>query len=147
MQRLKKASAEKGGGIYCSPLRLLAAEIYERLNKEGIHCNLMTGQERRTIPLATHLACTIEMTNIGVDYDVAVIDEIQMISDTTRGHSWTRVFLGIRANEVHLCGGLEAADIIRRLCESTGDDFTLIEYQRLSTFRYPTSITVVTFFD
>ncbi len=37
------------GGIYCSPLRLLALEIYNRLNQEGVYTDLLTGQERRQV--------------------------------------------------------------------------------------------------
>jgi hypothetical protein len=36
LERLKNADPEKGGGLYCGPLRLLALEIYERLNKQVI---------------------------------------------------------------------------------------------------------------
>ena len=32
-------------GVYCGPLRLLAQEIYERLNDEGVACWLRTGQQ------------------------------------------------------------------------------------------------------
>jgi ATP-dependent RNA helicase SUPV3L1/SUV3 len=56
-------------------------------------------------------------------YDVAVVDEIQMIGDMTRGHAWTRAFLGLQANEVHVCGSLEAEQLVRSLCATTGDDF------------------------
>lgn len=31
--------------------------------------------------LAKHLACTVEMADLRNEYDVAVIDEIQMIGD------------------------------------------------------------------
>ena len=31
--------------------------------------------------LAKHLACTVEMVDLRNEYDVAVIDEIQMIGD------------------------------------------------------------------
>jgi ATP-dependent RNA helicase SUPV3L1/SUV3 len=34
LERLKNADPDKGGGLYCGPLRLLALEIYERLNKQ-----------------------------------------------------------------------------------------------------------------
>ena len=36
-------------GIYLGPLRLLAFEQYEKLNNEGIKCNLVTGEELITI--------------------------------------------------------------------------------------------------
>ena len=88
MQRLKNADPEKGGGLYCGPLRLLASEIYEQLNRQGIYCDLLTGQEKRFVPGATHISCTVEAVNLNTNYDVAVIDEIQMIADVERGHVW-----------------------------------------------------------
>lgn len=32
-------------GTYCGPLRLLAEEIFEKLNVENVKCNLITGQK------------------------------------------------------------------------------------------------------
>ena len=39
LERLKKSRQ----GLYCAPLRLLAIEIYENLNRQGIYCDLLTG--------------------------------------------------------------------------------------------------------
>ena len=61
---------------------------------------------------ARHLACTIEMVNMGRRCDVAVIDEIQMIGDESRGWAWTRALQGVPANEIHL--------LRRRLCAAPG---------------------------
>ncbi len=47
LQRLKQANPDKGGGMYCGPLRLLALEVYEALNRGGVVCNLRTGQVSR----------------------------------------------------------------------------------------------------
>jgi ATP-dependent RNA helicase SUPV3L1/SUV3 len=63
-------------GLYLSPLRLLAWEVAETLNEKGCVCNLITGQEQDIKFNATHLACTIEMTDLAKKYDVVVIDEI-----------------------------------------------------------------------
>ena len=35
LQRLKAADPLHGGGVYLGPLRLLALEVYDRLNEEG----------------------------------------------------------------------------------------------------------------
>lgn len=43
---------------------------------------------------AAHVACTVEMTDIERDIEVAIIDEIQMLRDTQRGWAWLRAFLG-----------------------------------------------------
>ncbi|CAN0451495.1 unnamed protein product, partial [Discosporangium mesarthrocarpum] len=92
IERLKKAKGDgtAPGGVFCGPLRLLALEVYEQLNSQGVYCNLLTGQERRDLPFATHVSCTIEMLPTdSAKYEVAVIDEIQMIADSQRGASWT----------------------------------------------------------
>ena len=52
------------------------------------------------MPFATHVSCTIEMTSTTREWDVAVIDEIQMIGNPQRGQAWTRALLGLRAREV-----------------------------------------------
>lgn len=41
LERLKQAKS----GVYCGPLRLLAEEIFEKLNNENVKCNLVTGQK------------------------------------------------------------------------------------------------------
>ncbi len=88
LQRLREADPAAGGGLYCGPLRLLALEIYEKLNREGIYTDLLTGQEKREVPFASHISSTLEMVNISKKYDVVVIDEIQMIADESRGYAW-----------------------------------------------------------
>lgn len=74
--------------MYCGPLRLLALEVYEKLNRQGVLTNLSTGQEKRVVPGATHTSSTLEMVSLNQEYDVVVIDEIQMISDSDRGYAW-----------------------------------------------------------
>ena len=120
------------GGLYCGPLRLLALEVFESLNRQGVYTNLLTGQERREVDFSTHIACTVEMIQLNREYDVAVVDEIQMIANHQRGYAWTRALLGLRAREIHVCGGLEAYEIVQKLVESTGDEFELVSYERLS---------------
>ena len=71
------------------------------------------GQERKEVEGAQHLACTIEMVNMGKRCDVAVIDEIQMIGDESRGWAWTRALQGVPANEIHLCGDASALPLVR----------------------------------
>lgn len=45
-------------------------------------------------------------------YDVAVIDEIQLIQDNERGYAWTNALLGLKAKEIHLCGDERALKLI-----------------------------------
>eukprot|EP01041_Mallomonas_annulata_P007206 gene7206-14696_t len=135
LKRLREADASKGGGLYCGPLRLLALEVYEQLNRNGVYCDLLTGQEQRQVPFSTHTSCTVEMVNINREYDVAVIDEIQMIADGNRGYAWTRALQGLRAREVHVCGGSDASNIVESFARDMGDDFELKLYERLSPLK------------
>lgn len=117
-------------GVYLSPLRILALENYERLNKEGIICDLQTGEEEIIHEGATHVSCTIEKLNLGKQYEVAVIDEIQMIDDSQRGAAWSRALLGVRAREVHICGALNAKSIIEKILKDCNEDYEIKEYKR-----------------
>lgn len=50
-------------------------------------------------------------------------------------HEGIRALQGLRAREVHLCGGLEAYEIVKNTVESMGDEFELVKYERLSTLK------------
>ena len=95
-------------GIYCGPLKLLAAEVFTKANARDVECDLVTGEERKYVredgEPGSHVACTVEMTNFNRNYEVAVIDEIQMLRDFQRGWAWTRALLGTPADEIHVCG-------------------------------------------
>ncbi|BFZ59789.1 RNA helicase [Saitoella coloradoensis] len=123
------ASAERG--MFAGPLRLLALEIWERMNKMGVPCNLITGDEKREVDDARIISSTIEMTDLDHPYDVAVFDEIQMIGDVERGGGWTNALLGVRAKEIHLCGEESVVDLVTRLAESVGDTVEVKRYHRL----------------
>ena len=45
---------EANSGLYLAPLRLLALEVYDKLNAEGTPCSLKTGEEEKLIPGANH---------------------------------------------------------------------------------------------
>ena len=126
MQRLKKSK----NGIYLAPLRILALENYERLNNEGVTCNLFTGEEEIIHQNADHISCTIEKLNINEEFETAVIDEIQMIADEKRGSAWTRALLGLRCREIHICGALNAKKLLIDIIEDIGDEYTIKEYKR-----------------
>ncbi|MDO5516277.1 MAG: DEAD/DEAH box helicase [Clostridium sp.] len=126
IERLKTAKK----GVYLSPLRILALENYERLNKEGIVCDLLTGEEEIVTPGATHTSCTIEKVNLKEHYDIAVIDEIQMISDTFRGMSWSKAVLGLQCDEIHICGALNSKEILEKIISSCKDEYDIKEYKR-----------------
>ncbi|KAJ0043710.1 hypothetical protein Pint_19234 [Pistacia integerrima] len=117
-------------GIYCSPLRLLAMEVFDKVNANGVYCSLLTGQEKKRVPFSNHIACTVEMVSADELYDVAVIDEIQMMGDPYRGFAWTRALLGVMADEIHLCGDPSVLDIVRKICSETGDELHEQHYER-----------------
>ncbi|KAI8136697.1 P-loop containing nucleoside triphosphate hydrolase protein [Fennellomyces sp. T-0311] len=128
-----KRLAEAESGIYCGPLRLLAHEIFNRMNAQGVMCNLLTGEERREIsPDAPLTSSTIEMANLARPMEVAVIDEIQMIADPLRGWAWTQALLGLKAKEIHLCGEASAVPLVKSICETLNEKVTVHEYDRLT---------------
>ncbi|KAJ1271335.1 hypothetical protein BS78_06G121100 [Paspalum vaginatum] len=122
--------AEAKSGVYCSPLRLLAMEVFDRVNALGVYCTLRTGQEVKEVPFANHVACTIEMVSTEELYEVAVVDEIQMMADPVRGFAWTRAVLGLKADEIHLCGDPSVLKIVKKICADTGDELVLHQYER-----------------
>lgn len=117
-------------GIYCSPLRLLAMEVFDKVNALGVYCSLLTGQEKKYVPFSNHIACTVEMVSTDELYDVAIIDEIQMVADPYRGFAWTRALLGLKADEIHLCGDPSVLNIVRKICADTGDELYEHHYER-----------------
>ncbi|KAF9792586.1 P-loop containing nucleoside triphosphate hydrolase protein [Thelephora terrestris] len=176
-QALQALAAAKSG-VYAGPLRLLAHEIWDRLNKGQIvpagssldpsaaadddggtdlldgrvptappiltkdhnerfarACNLITGEERRIVAEDALVSCTVEMLPFDRFVDVAVVDEIQMIADMSRGSGWTAAVLGLCAKEIHLCGEETAVDVIKDLVQETGDELIVNRYQRLTPLR------------
>lgn len=127
-------------GMYAGPLRLLAHEVWERMNQGTISpgippraCNLRTGEEVRTVDeYAGLVSCTVEMADVTRPYDVAVIDEIQMIADPQRGFAWTHAVLGLPAKELHLCGEASTVPLIQHLAKLCGDDLHVHNYERLT---------------
>ena len=117
-------------GVYLAPLRLLAMEEAERMNRDGVPCSMVTGEEERLIPGAMHMASTIEMMSEERLYDVAVIDECQMIADRDRGWAWTQAILGIAAKTVHVCMAPEAEQLVTALIAECGDTWEVVTHHR-----------------
>ncbi|RAL13025.1 ATP-dependent RNA helicase SUV3 [Aspergillus homomorphus CBS 101889] len=134
---LKRLEAS-GNGFYAGPLRLLAQEVYQRFKTQEIPCSLITGDDVKIHAgeeRAGIVSNTVEMVSLGQPYEVGVIDEIQMISDTRRGWAWTRAVLGARVKELHLCGETRAVPLIRDLAALTGDKLEIHRYERLNPLR------------
>ena len=141
LQRLEKAET----GVYAGPLRLLAHEVYTRMNARGRPCSLITGEERRVAKgavdgtLSEMSSCTVEMMPLNKTLDVAVIDEIQMIGNAERGWAWTQALLGVKAKELHLCGEERTVPLIKEICASIGEEVEIHRYQRLSPLEVASS--------
>ena len=125
-QRLAQAET----GVYLAPLRLLALEAQETLLDAGVDCALSTGEEEDFREEDTHVAATAEKLDLHRRYEVAVIDECQMIADRQRGYAWTRAILGVQAPEVHLCAAPEAKNLLLRLIESCSDSYEVEIHRR-----------------
>ena len=126
LESLKRAM----NGVYLGPLRLLALEVYEKMNDAGIPCTMLTGEERIYTENSFITSSTIEMLDIEQEYDVAVIDEAQMITDPDRGHSWTRAILGVQAKEIHVCMSPAAEKVVKHLISLCGDTEETNRYER-----------------
>lgn len=129
IEKLKKSRK----GIYLAPLRLLAYEIYDKLNDAGTPCNMLTGEEAIEIPEANHLSCTIEMLDEYDEFDIAVIDEGQNVGDSQRGGAWTKAILGVRAKEVHICSDDSCVELITKMIEQCNDSYEIIKHERMTS--------------
>ncbi|XXQ36084.1 RNA helicase [Plasmodiophora brassicae] len=127
-------------GLYAGPLRLLAWQVYKRLQGNAVPCDLRTGQEIIDTPFARHKSATVEMTDVNSEVEVAVIDEIQMVGDPDRGHAFTRALLGAPAQTVYLCGDTSATSLIEEICEINDEQLTIIPHQRLGTLSFSSPV-------
>ena len=118
-------------GIYLAPLRLLAYEKFEELNEDGCPCSLKTGEEEIGIPFSRVQSSTIEVLNFETEYDIAVIDEAQMITDSQRGSAWTFALLGVRADTIHVCLAPEAETVVKNVIAACGDTYEVVRHERL----------------
>lgn len=143
LERLKCAQ----NGVYLGPLRLLALEVYEKMNEYGTPCTMLTGQECIAKENSRVTASTVEMADFYKAYDIAVIDEAQMTADPERGHCWTKAILGIQAPEIHVCMSPAAEAAVSHLIELCGDDYEIHRYERKTAlvceetpFRFPEDV-------
>ena len=126
IERLKTAEC----GVYAGPLRLLALEIYDKLCDAGVPCSMITGEEQFYSENSRVVSCTAEMVSMDQKYDIAVIDEAQMISDPFRGHVWSRLIMGIRADEIHVCMAPEAERIVIGILEQCNSSYEIVRHER-----------------
>jgi len=119
-------------GVYLAPLRLMAAEFWDRMRAAGVPCSLITGEERFPDPDARHVSSTIEMLATDAEYDVAIIDEVQMIADKDRGWAWTQAIVGVNAKLVIFVGSPDAENVLREIAARLGEPFEVQRTERLT---------------
>ncbi|WP_019906610.1 helicase-related protein [Methylobacterium sp. 77] len=117
-------------GTYLAPLRLLALENYEGLAERGLKAGMVTGEEVLGEDRPTHTSRTIETADLMRPVDVAVIDEIQMLSDPDRGWAWTNALFGIPAKTVVVCGSDDALAAVRRAAEAANESLEVVTFVR-----------------
>lgn len=132
VEALKRSSS----GTYLGPLRLLALEMFDKINAEGIPCSLQTGEETIPVEGAAIVSSTIELCDYHRKFDVAVIDEAQLITDSDRGAAWFRAICEVNAEEVHICLAPEALTIIEGLVKEFGDPYNVVTHERLVPLKY-----------
>ena len=126
IQRLKEAQ----NGVYLSPLRLLALEVYDTLNDAGTPTSMKTGEEHITVENSRVLSQTVETLNLEDNYDIAVIDECQMIADKERGAAWSRAILGVKAKEIYLLSSDNVTELLLEIIETCGDVADVTHHER-----------------
>jgi len=122
-------------GVYLAPLRLLALEVHERLESLGIRASLVTGEERIIDAEARHVSSTVEMVDLGRRFEVAVVDEAQMLGDEQRGWAWTLAIAGVRAKTVVLCGSEDGLHAAERLAARLGMPLEIRRFERKNPLR------------
>ena len=123
-------------GTYLGPLRLLALEMYDKINAAGIPCSMLTGEESIPVENAQIVSSTIELCDTRRHFKTAVIDEAQLIADPGRGASWLKAICLVDAEVVHICMAPEALHYIEGLIRQFSDRYSVVRHERLAPLRY-----------
>ena len=122
-------------GIIGFPLRLLAREVYDKIIKkiDKSKVALITGEEK-IIPIsAKYYLCTVESMPLDKTVDFVAIDEIQMCSDSERGHIFTDRLLNMRGEKLTMFLG---SHTIKNIIISLEEDVEFIFKDRFSKLSY-----------
>ena len=122
-------------GMIGFPLRLLARENYDRLvEKVGVtQVALITGEEKILPKHARFYCCTVEAMPLEVSVECLAIDEVQLASDSQRGHVFTDRILHARGRSETLLLG---AETMRPLLKKLLPDAIFETRMRLSKLSY-----------
>jgi ATP-dependent RNA helicase SUPV3L1/SUV3 len=122
--------AEAGTGVYLAPLRLLALEGQEEIAKRGRTASYITGEERDIIEGAPFVASTIEMLDTQRVVDVAVIDEVQLLTDLDRGWAWCQALVGAPARRILMTGSPDCIPLVQAMADYLGETLEIVQLQR-----------------
>ena len=126
------ALCQHTSGVYLAPLRLLALEGQEEIERRGQRCSLLTGDERDLKPDASFRAQTIESLNYEEEVEAILIDEVQMLLDAQRGAHWVAALIGAPAATIYLAGSPEALAYIEQICTYVDGTLEVHTLERLT---------------
>jgi ATP-dependent RNA helicase SUPV3L1/SUV3 len=124
--------AEAESGAYLAPLRLLALEGQEELEKRGRPTSFLTGEERDLKTDTNFISSTIEMFDLRREVEVAVIDEVQLLSDPDRGWAWSAAIIGAPAKKIVLTGSPEVVPLVEALAAYLQEPLTVHRLERFT---------------
>jgi ATP-dependent RNA helicase SUPV3L1/SUV3 len=119
-----------GSGAYLAPLRLLALEGQEEIEKRGASSSFLTGEERDLREGAPFIASTIEMMDPRKIVETVVIDEVQLLTDRDRGWAWCQALVGAPARRVIMTGSPDAVPLVRAMAEYLDEPLTVHALER-----------------
>jgi ATP-dependent RNA helicase SUPV3L1/SUV3 len=119
-----------GTGTYLAPLRLLALEGQDEIEKRGSTASFITGEERDIRDDAPFVASTIEMMDTERVVDVVVIDEIQLLTDPDRGWAWCQALVGAPAGRIIMTGSPDCIPLVQAMAEYLGEPLTVHHLER-----------------
>jgi ATP-dependent RNA helicase SUPV3L1/SUV3 len=121
---------EGDSGAYLAPLRLLALEGQEEIEKRGKSASFVTGEERDIREGARFVASTIEMMDTTRTFDVVVIDEVQLLTDEDRGWAWCQALVGAPARRVIMTGSPDCIPIVEAMAAYLDEPLTVHSVER-----------------
>ncbi len=128
-QALNALAAEESGA-YLAPLRLLALEGQEELERRGRAASYITGEERDIREGASFTASTIEMLDTRRVVDAVVIDEVQLLADPDRWWAWCQALVGAPARKVYMTGSPDCIPLVQALADYLGEPLTVHHLER-----------------
>ncbi len=122
-------------GMIGFPLRLLAREVYDKVSKkvDPNQVALITGEEKIIPSNAKYYLCTVESMPVDKNLEFVAIDEIQMCTDSERGHIFTERLLNLRGEKTTMFMGSSS---IKSIIEKLDEDVEYINKDRVSKLSY-----------